>query len=210
MTFKRHSIAFLAFVGLACLAMYWIIFNLSTSMPGNIVTDYYHFHWNYWWVRHVLTTPGLNIYETNYVFAPATSSLALHTLSLIWYPIWAIFEPIGGTFFATAVISVIAFALNGYLFFVLLRREGVSYGLAFVGGAMLELSPMLFTAFGNPFWNLNITKPVATVPLLIYTYATGPYEDWHQKAWAASFVLLVVVLITSVMTRAFLRGKTHE
>lgn len=154
MTFKRHSIAFLAFVGLACLAMYWIIFNLSTSMPGNIVTDYYHFHWNYWWVRHVLTTPGLNIYETNYIFAPATSSLALHTLSLIWYPIWVVFEPIGGTFFATTIISIVAFALNGYLFFVLLRREGVSYGLAFVGGVMLELSPMLFTALR--WTNLNL------------------------------------------------------
>ncbi|HEY7169043.1 MAG TPA: phosphate ABC transporter permease PstA [Candidatus Binatia bacterium] len=79
-----------------------------------------------------------------------------------------------------------------------------------VSRALGEAAPMLFTAFGNPFWNVNITKPVATVPLLIYTYATGPYEDWHQKAWAASFVLLVVVLVTSVMTRAFLRGKTHE
>ena len=69
---------------------------------------------------------------------------------------------------------------------------------------------MLFTAFGNSFWNVNLTKPIATVPLLIYTYATGPYDDWHQKAWAASFVLLVVVLLTSVLTRAFLRGNSDE
>ena len=79
-----------------------------------------------------------------------------------------------------------------------------------VSRALGEAAPMLFTAFGNPFWNANITKPIATVPLLIYTYATGPYDDWHQKAWAASFVLLMVVLVTSMMTRAFLRGKTHE
>src|SRR5262249_19060932 len=65
----------------------------------------------------------------------------------------------------------------------------------------------LFTAFGNSFWSLSPGKPVATVPLLIYTYATGPYEDWHRKAWAASFVLLMVVLVTSVLTRAFLRVK---
>ena len=76
--------------------------------------------------------------------------------------------------------------------------------------ALGEAAPMLFTAFGNSFWNLNLSKPIATVPLLIYTYATGPYEDWHRKAWAASFVLLVVVLLTSVLTRAFLRGKTNE
>jgi phosphate transport system permease protein len=73
-----------------------------------------------------------------------------------------------------------------------------------------EAAPMLFTAFGNPFWNFNLRKPMATVPLLIYTYATGPYDDWHRKAWAASFVLLVVVLVTSVLTRAFLRGRSHE
>src|SRR5687768_7006139 len=154
MLFKRHSFAFFAFVGLACLAMYWIIFNLSTSMTGDKVTDYYHFHWNFWWARHVLTTPGLNIYETNFVFAPATSSLVLHTLSLFWYPIWALVEPLAGTFAAMTVVSVIAFALNGYLFFLLLRRQGVSYGLALVGGAMLELSPVLFVAL--KWTNLNL------------------------------------------------------
>jgi len=79
-----------------------------------------------------------------------------------------------------------------------------------VARALGEAAPMLFTAFGNPFWNLNPGKPMATVPLLIYTYATGPYDDWHRKAWAASFVLLMVVLVTSVLTRAFLRGKSNE
>jgi len=79
-----------------------------------------------------------------------------------------------------------------------------------VSRALGEAAPMLFTAFGNPFWNLNLTKPIATVPMLIYTYATGPYDDWHRKAWAASFVLMTVVLFTSVLTRAFLRGKSHE
>jgi phosphate transport system permease protein len=79
-----------------------------------------------------------------------------------------------------------------------------------VSRALGEAAPMLFTAFGNPFWNLNLGKPIATVPMLIYTYATGPYDDWHRKAWAASFVLMAVVLFTSVLTRTFLRGKTHE
>ncbi len=79
-----------------------------------------------------------------------------------------------------------------------------------VSRALGEAAPMLFTAFGNPFWNLNLGKPIATVPMLIYTYATGPYDDWHRKAWAASFVLMMVVFITSILTRAFLRGKTDE
>jgi phosphate transport system permease protein len=79
-----------------------------------------------------------------------------------------------------------------------------------ISRALGEAAPMLFTAFGNPFWNLDPAKPMATVPHLIYTYATGPYEDWHNKAWGASFVLLIVVLITSILTRAALRSKTDE
>jgi phosphate transport system permease protein len=79
-----------------------------------------------------------------------------------------------------------------------------------VARALGEAAPMLFTAFGNPFWNLDPGKPMATVPHLIYIYATGPYEDWHDKAWGASFVLLVVVLITSMLTRAVLRSKADE
>lgn len=79
-----------------------------------------------------------------------------------------------------------------------------------VARALGEAAPMLFTAFGNPFWNLNPAKPMATVPHIIYTYATGPYADWHDKAWGASFVLLIVVLITSLLTRAVLRSKADE
>ena len=79
-----------------------------------------------------------------------------------------------------------------------------------VSRALGEAAPLLFTAFGNPFWNFNLAKPIATIPLLIYTYATGPYDDWHQKAWGASFLLVMVALITSVLSRAFLRGKTNE
>lgn len=86
----------------------------------------------------------------------------------------------------------------------------ITGGVLAVSRALGEAAPMLFTAFGNPFWNVNLGKPIATVPMLIYTYATGPYDDWHRKAWAASVVLMMVVLVTSVMTRAFLRGKAHE
>jgi len=66
---------------------------------------------------------------------------------------------------------------------------------------------MLFTAFGNPYWNFDLTKPMATLPLVIYRYATGPYDEWHAQAWAASFVLVVVVLFASILTRSVLRSK---
>lgn len=79
-----------------------------------------------------------------------------------------------------------------------------------IARALGEAAPMLFTAFGNPFWNLNPLKPMSTVPHLIYLYATGPYDDWHDKAWAASFVLILVVFVTSLLTRAVLRSKADE
>ncbi len=76
-----------------------------------------------------------------------------------------------------------------------------------IARALGETAPMLFTAFGNPYWNFDLTKPMATLPLVIYRYATGPYNDWHEQAWAASFVLVVVVLLSSILTRSVLRNK---
>src|SRR6266436_3103027 len=76
---KRHVGALSFFVLLAMLALYWPLLHLTTHVPGNSTTDYFHFNWNYWWIRHALTTPGLNIYETNFVMFPFVSNLAYHT-----------------------------------------------------------------------------------------------------------------------------------
>jgi phosphate transport system permease protein len=76
--------------------------------------------------------------------------------------------------------------------------------------ALGEASCMLFTAFGNTFWNANLLKPIATVPLVIYRYAVAPYDDWHAQAWAASLILVLVVLITSTLTRLTFRGRLDD
>ncbi len=145
------------FALLACVALYNPILHIDTHLPGTPsepVTDFFHFHWNYWWIRHALTTPDLNVYETNYVMAPYTSSLAYHTLTPFWFPIWALIEPLAGTVAAMTVIFVVAMTLAGSVFYALLRRESVSPGLALVGGSMLMLSPMFFNGV---FWtNVNL------------------------------------------------------
>jgi len=56
-----------------------------------------------------------------------------------------------------------------------------------------ETAPLLFTAFGNPFWSLAPTEPIAAVPLQVYTYALSPYETWQRQAWAAALVLVLTV-----------------
>ncbi|MBA3870959.1 MAG: hypothetical protein H0X30_17595, partial [Anaerolineae bacterium] len=107
---KQLLIALCCFIGLALLALYWPLFNMTTSLTGDIPTDYFHFHWNFWWIRHVLAT-GHTIYETNYVLYPYTSSLAYHTLTVFWYPLWALIEPFFGTVPAMTVIFVANYIL---------------------------------------------------------------------------------------------------
>ena len=85
---------------------------------------------------------------------------------------------------------------------------GVLLALARVAG---ETAPLLFTAFGNRYWSPGWMQPTASLPVIIYTYATGPYEDWHRQAWAAGLVLLGLVLVTNILVRAFLtRGTAYE
>lgn len=83
---------------------------------------------------------------------------------------------------------------------------GVLLALARVSG---ETAPLLFTAFGNRFWSPGWGQPIASLPVMIYTYAIAPYDDWHRQAWAAGLVLLALVLIANVGTRlALSRGGT--
>jgi len=85
---------------------------------------------------------------------------------------------------------------------------GVLLALARVAG---ETAPLLFTAFGNRYWSPGFNQPTSSLPVIIYTYATGPYEDWHRQAWAAGLVLLGLVLVTNILVRAFLtRGTAYE
>ncbi len=76
-----------------------------------------------------------------------------------------------------------------------------------VARALGETAPMMFTAFGNQFWNADLGKPMATMPLVIYRYATSPYRDWHGQAWAGAFVLVVVIILSSFLTRLLLRRR---
>lgn len=68
---------------------------------------------------------------------------------------------------------------------------GILLGVARIAG---ETAPLLFTAFGSPFMETHIFKPINSLPLLIFNYATSPYSEWHSLAWGASFVLVVLVL----------------
>ena len=76
--------------------------------------------------------------------------------------------------------------------------SGMMLDLARVAG---ETAPLLFTSFSNRFWSPGWNQPTASLPVMIFTYAIAPYEDWHRQAWAAGFVLLSLVLIVNVGSR---------
>jgi len=87
-------------------------------------------------------------------------------------------------------------------------RAGIMTGVMLaVARASGETAPLLFTAFGTRFWNLDPTKPMAAMPMQIFNYAIAPYKDWHEKAWAGALVLVALVLITSVTARVLSRSS---
>lgn len=82
---------------------------------------------------------------------------------------------------------------------------GILLTLARIAG---ETAPLLFTAFGNRFWNHRLSDPIAALPLQIFSYAIAPYEDWHQQAWAGALLLILMVLGINIGVRLLTRDKS--
>jgi len=102
---------------------------------------------------------------------------------------------LGVPYYKTIIMVILPAGLSGIL-------TGILIGIARVAG---ETAPLLFTAFGTPFMNLDIRKPMNALPLLIFNYAKSPYEEWHNLAWGASFVLIIVVLILNILARMVIK-----
>jgi phosphate transport system permease protein len=83
---------------------------------------------------------------------------------------------------------------------------GIMLNLARVAG---ETAPLLFTSFGNQFWSPGWNQPSSALPVMIFRYAVSPYDDWHQQAWSAGFVLLTLVLGVNIVARLILAKKAH-
>ncbi len=70
-----------------------------------------------------------------------------------------------------------------------------------------ETAPLLFTALGSQFMSRDLGQPMAALPLTVFTYATGPYDDWHRIAWATALVLILIVLMLSLLARLATRRR---
>jgi phosphate transport system permease protein len=101
---------------------------------------------------------------------------------------------LGASKWRTISSVIVPAAYRGILTAILLA-------LARVAG---ETAPLLFTAFGNRYWSQGLNQPTASLPVMIYSYAQSPYEDWHRQAWAAGLVLLGFILIINIVARTIL------
>jgi phosphate transport system permease protein len=82
---------------------------------------------------------------------------------------------------------------------------GVMLAFARVAG---ETAPLLFTAFGNQYWNWNTQEPTAALPLQIFTYAISPFDEWHKQAWAGALVLIILIVGAVTAVRIAVRHGT--
>ncbi|HEX8394258.1 MAG TPA: phosphate ABC transporter permease PstA [Longimicrobium sp.] len=103
---------------------------------------------------------------------------------------------LGFTRWRTTLGVVLPAARSGIL-------TGVLVALARIAG---ETAPLLFTAFGNPFWSARLDQPIAALPVQIFQYAISPFEDQHRQAWAASLLLIVLVLAMNLVARFLIRS----
>jgi phosphate transport system permease protein len=81
---------------------------------------------------------------------------------------------------------------------------GILLSIARVAG---ETAPLLFTSFNNAFFSVDMNRPMASLTASIFQYAMGPYDDWHAQAWAASFVITLVVLAITILGRVIIKWR---
>ena len=98
---------------------------------------------------------------------------------------------LGASHTRTVFTVILPAALPGIL-------TGIILAFARIAG---ETAPLLFTSFNNRFWSTDVTQPIGSLTVQIYTYAIAPYEDWHRQAWAGALVLVMIVLCCSLLAR---------
>jgi phosphate transport system permease protein len=127
----------------------------------------------------------------SFIMLPVIIRSTEETLKLVPTSLKEASLALGAPYYKTVLNVLIPTGMSGIL-------TGITLSIA---RALGESAPLLFTAFGSPYFNFNILHPMGALPLLIYNYASSPYDDWIQQAWGASFILLSIVFILNITAK---------
>jgi len=129
------------------------------------------------------------------IMLPVVIKSTEETLAMIPYSLREASFALGVPYYRTILKVIVPAGLSGIV-------TGILIAISRIAG---ETAPLLFTAFGNPFMSLKITKPINSLPLVVFNYSTSPYEQWHQIAWGAALVLLMLILTFNLLSRIISR-----
>lgn len=129
------------------------------------------------------------------IFLPIIAKSTKETLKMIPSYIIEASLALGISYPRTILKVVLPSSIGGIL-------SGILLGISRISG---ETAPLLFTAFGNPFLNLNILKPVSSLPHLIFIYTLSPYDNWRKHAWGCALILIIIVSFISFLNKLFLK-----
>ncbi len=107
---------------------------------------------------------------------------------------------LGTSHWRTTIFVVLRSAISGVI-------TGIIIAIARIAG---ETAPLLFTTFGNQFFSMNIASPMAAMPLQIYNFAMSPYPSWHKLAWAASIILVAIVIVLNIISKMIVHRLSNK
>jgi len=132
-----------------------------------------------------------------FIMIPVVLRTTEDMLSLVPWTLREAAFALGAPYYKVIVQIVYRAAATGIL-------TGILLSMARVAG---ETAPLLFTAFNNMFFSTNMREPIASLTVTIFQYAMGPYDSWHQQAWAASLMITVFILVITLIGRLIIRWR---
>ncbi len=131
------------------------------------------------------------------IMVPVVLRTTEDMLSLVPWTLREAAFALGAPYYKVIVQVVYRAAATGIL-------TGILLSIARVAG---ETAPLLFTSFNNAYYSLNMKEPMASLTATIFQYAMGPYDSWHEQAWAAALVITVFILFITILGRLIIRWR---
>lgn len=134
------------------------------------------------------------------IMIPVVLRTTENMLSLVPWTLREAAFALGAPYYRVIVQIVYRGAATGIL-------TGIILSISRVAG---ETAPLLFTSFNNDFYSTDMSQPMSSLTVTIFQYATGPYADWHAQAWAASFIITLVILAVTIIGRGILKARENK